>query len=233
MLKVVDLTACYGRVQALKAISLAVPPGQVVALLGANGAGKTTTLRSITGLLAPRSGTVELEGRSLIGLSSAQIVRLGISLVAQERELFLEMSVLDNLLLGAFTRNESSSIRADLMHIFELFPVLGERRGQPAGTLSGGERQMLAIGRALMARPKYLLLDEPSLGLAPLIVKEIFEVIGRINRDGTSILLVEQKIPLALSLADYAYVLEVGRVVLEGPAKELAAQGEIRKVYLG
>ncbi len=233
MLKVVDLSTAYGRVEALKGVSLRVGEGQIVALLGANGAGKTTTLKSVAGLLAPRSGVIELEGRPLIGLSPAKVVKRGVSLVPQERELFPEMSVIDNLMLGAFTRKDSLAIRADQDRILQLFPVLDERQRQAAGTLSGGERQMLAIGRALMARPKLLLLDEPSLGLAPLIVREIFEAIGRINREGTAILLVEQKIPLALALAEYAYVLEVGRVALEGPAKELAARGGIRKLYLG
>lgn len=233
MLKVVDLSTAYGRVEALKGVSLRVGEGQIVALLGANGAGKTTMLKSVAGLLAPRSGVIELEGRPLIGLSPAKVVKRGVSLVPQERELFPEMSVIDNLMLGAFTRKDSLAIRADQDRILQLFPVLDERQRQAAGTLSGGERQMLAIGRALMARPKLLLLDEPSLGLAPLIVREIFEAIGRINREGTAILLVEQKIPLALALAEYAYVLEVGRVALEGPAKELAARGGIRKLYLG
>jgi len=232
MLKVAGLSTAYGRVEALKEVSLSVGPGQIVALLGANGAGKTTTLKSIAGLLAPRAGTVELEGHSLIGLSPAKVVRRGVSLVPQERELFPEMTVLDNLMLGAFTRKESATVRTDLDRILHLFPVLDERRRQAAGTLSGGERQMLAIGRALMARPKLLLLDEPSLGLAPLVVGEIFEAVRRINGEGTAILLVEQKIPPALALAEYAYVLEVGRVALEGPAKELA-QGGIRKLYLG
>jgi len=232
MLKVAGLSTAYGRVEALKEVSLSVGPGQIVALLGANGAGKTTTLKSIAGLLAPRAGTVEVEGHSLIGLSPAKVVRRGVSLVPQERELFPEMTVLDNLMLGAFTRKESATVRTDLDRILHLFPVLDERRRQAAGTLSGGERQMLAIGRALMARPKLLLLDEPSLGLAPLVVREIFEAVRRINGEGTAILLVEQKIPPALALAEYAYVLEVGRVALEGPAKELA-QGGIRKLYLG
>ena len=232
MLKVAGLSTAYGRVEALKEVALSVGPGQIVALLGANGAGKTTTLKSIAGLLAPRAGTIELEGHSLIGLSPAKVVRRGVSLVPQERELFPEMTVLDNLMLGAFTRKESATVRTDLDRILHLFPVLDERRRQAAGTLSGGERQMLAIGRALMARPKLLLLDEPSLGLAPLVVREIFEAVRRINGEGTAILLVEQKIPLALALAEYAYVLEVGRVALEGPAKELA-QGGIRKLYLG
>ena len=232
MLKVAGLSTAYGRVEALKEVSLSVGPGQIVALLGANGAGKTTTLKSIAGLLAPRAGTIELEGHSLIGLSPAKVVRRGVSLVPQERELFPEMTVLDNLMLGAFTRKESATVRTDLDRVLHLFPVLGERRRQAAGTLSGGERQMLAIGRALMARPKLLLLDEPSLGLAPLVVREIFGAVRRINGEGTAILLVEQKIPPALALAEYAYVLEVGRVALEGPAKELA-QGGIRKLYLG
>jgi len=232
MLKVAGLSTAYGRVEALKEVALSVGPGQIVALLGANGAGKTTTLKSIAGLLAPRAGTIELEGHSLIGLSPAKVVRRGVSLVPQERELFPEMTVLDNLMLGAFTRKESATVRTDLDRILHLFPVLDERRRQAAGTLSGGERQMLAIGRALMARPKLLLLDEPSLGLAPLVVREIFEAVRRINGEGTAILLVEQKIPPALALAEYAYVLEVGRVALEGPAKELA-QGGIRKLYLG
>src|SRR5439155_1143335 len=187
-----NLSTAYGRIEALKGISLTVPPGQVVALLGANGAGKTTTLKSIAGLLTPQSGSIHLEGQPLIGLSTAKVVRKGVSLVPQERELFPGMSVIDNLMLGGFTRKDSAAVQADLDRVLQLFPVLGERRRQAAGTLSGGERQMLAIGRALMARPKLLLLDEPSLGVAPLIVKEIFAAIGRINREGTAILLVAQ-----------------------------------------
>jgi branched-chain amino acid transport system ATP-binding protein len=233
MLEVANLSTAYGRIEALKGISLTVPPGQIVALLGANGAGKTTTLKSIAGLLTPQSGSIHLEGQALIGLSTAKVVRKGVSLVPQERELFPGMSAIDNLMLGAFTRKDSAAVQADLDRVLQLFPVLGERRRQAAGTLSGGERQMLAIGRALMARPKLLLLDEPSLGVAPLVVKEIFAAIGRINREGTAILLVEQKVTLALALAHYAYVLEVGRVALEGPANELAARGGIRKLYLG
>jgi branched-chain amino acid transport system ATP-binding protein len=233
MLEVANLSTAYGRIEALKGISLTVPPGQIVALLGANGAGKTTTLKSIAGLLTPRSGTIHLEGQPLIGLSTAKVVKKGVSLVPQERELFPGMSAIDNLMLGAFTRKDSAAVQTDLDRVLQLFPVLGERRRQAAGTLSGGERQMLAIGRALMARPKLLLLDEPSLGVAPLVVKEIFAAIGRINREGTAILLVEQKVTLALALAHYAYVLEVGRVALAGPANELAARGSIRKLYLG
>jgi branched-chain amino acid transport system ATP-binding protein len=232
MLKIAGLRAGYGPVEILKQVSLEVGAGRFVALLGANGAGKTTTLKAIAGFLPARAGTIELEGASLRGLSPAQIVRRGISLVSQERDLFHDMSVLDNLTLGAFTRSDAAAVRADLERMLDLFPVLRERRRQAAGGLSGGERQMLAIARALMAQPKLLLLDEPSLGLAPLVVREIFEVLRRINRDGMPILLVEQKVPLALSLASEAYVLEVGRVVFSGPARELEQIGAER-FYLG
>jgi branched-chain amino acid transport system ATP-binding protein len=233
MLKVTNLSISYGRIEAVRGISLTVGPGKIVALLGANGAGKTSTLKSIAGLLNPRSGTIEFEGRSLIGLSTAKVVKAGLSLITQERELFPELTVMDNLMLGAFTRKASAAVRSDVDRILQLFPILRDRRRYAAATLSGGQRQILAIGRALMARPKLLLLDEPSLGVAPLVVKEIFEVIRRINREGTAILLVEQKIPPALALADYAYVLEVGHVALEGPAHALGADGSIRKFYLG
>ena len=232
MLIVRDVDAGYGRVRVLKGVSLEVPKGAIVTLLGANGAGKSTTLRVITGLLAATGGAVTFEGAPITRLRPDRIVRRGVSMVAEARGLFLEMTVQENLEMGAFTRRD-----ADVAHDFELaftlFPRLRERRRQTAGTLSGGEQQMLAISRALMARPRMLLLDEPSLGLAPAIVDEIFERIRVINQDGTTILLVEQNAQMALDIAGYGYVLETGRVVLSGPARELAENAMVQESYLG
>jgi branched-chain amino acid transport system ATP-binding protein len=202
-------------------------------LIGANGAGKSTILRTISGLLKPKAGQINFEGKSIAGVVAQDIVKLGISQVPEGRRVFANMSVLENLELGAYIRNDKKGIQEDMENVFVKFPRLSERRSQLAGTLSGGEQQMLAMGRALMSRPRLLLLDEPSMGLAPLLVKEIFSIIKEINASGTTVLLVEQNAHMALSIAHRAYVLETGRITLSGDAKELAASEEIRKAYLG
>jgi branched-chain amino acid transport system ATP-binding protein len=232
MLRIGDLHVYYGEIHALKGASLTVERGEIVALLGPNGAGKTTTLKTISGLLGPRSGTITLEGESLVGQPSHAIVHRGIAHVPEGRKIFNRLTVADNLELGAYIRHDGA-VREDMERIFVLFPRLRERRGQVAGTLSGGEQQMLAIGRALMARPRLLLLDEPSMGLAPVLVEQIFETIQDINRQGTPILLVEQNAAVALTVAHRGYVLETGSVVLEGPARTLAADAGVRQAYLG
>ncbi len=232
MLRVEDLHVYYGEIHALKGASLAVDTGEIVALLGPNGAGKTTTLKTISGLLVPRTGAVTLEGESLVGVPSHQIVHRGIAHVPEGRKIFNRLTVAENLDLGAYIRSDAA-IREDMERVFALFPRLRERRTQVAGTLSGGEQQMLAIGRALMARPRLLLLDEPSMGLAPVLVEQIFATIEDINRQGTPILLVEQNAAMALTIAHRGYVLETGSVVLEGPARALAENVEIRRAYLG
>ena len=232
MLRVGDLHVYYGEIHALKGASLTVEKGEIVALLGPNGAGKTTTLKTISGLLAPRSGTITLEGQSLVGEPSHAIVHRGIAHVPEGRKIFNRLTVADNLELGAYIR-PTARMREDMERVFVLFPRLRERRSQVAGTLSGGEQQMLAIGRALMARPRLLLLDEPSMGLAPVLVEQIFETIQDINRQGTPILLVEQNAAVALTVAHRGYVLETGSVVLEGPARTLASDAGVRQAYLG
>ncbi len=233
MLRIDSLQAGYGNIRALKGISLEVPAGRIVTLLGANGAGKTTTLRTISGLLSPAQGAIWFEGRRIDHLPPEKIVGLGISHVPEGRQIFGEMTVLDNLRIGAFLRTDRAGIQKDLEQIYERFPVLKERRDQPAQTLSGGEQQMLTIGRALMTRPKVLLLDEPSLGLAPILVQEIIQIIQAINRDGTTILLVEQNSQVALSISQYAYVLETGRIALEGESPTLLGNEQVRRSYLG
>ncbi len=233
MLSVDNINVYYGAIHALKGISIEVREGQIVTLIGANGAGKSTILRTISGLLKPKSGGVSFEGASIAGLEAQEIVKLGISQVPEGRRVFANMTVLENLELGAYIRSDSKGIREDLEKIFLRFPRLSERKTQLAGTLSGGEQQMLAMGRALMSRPRLLLLDEPSMGLAPLLVKEIFSIIQEINESGTTVLLVEQNAHMALSIAHQAYVLETGRISLEGNAQELAASEEVRKAYLG
>ena len=233
MLKVDDINVYYGAIHALKGISVEVNQGEIVTLIGANGAGKSTTLRTISGLLKPKMGQIMFEGQNIAGMAAQNIVKLGISQVPEGRRVFAHMSVLENLDLGAYLRSDTKEIKADMDMVFGRFPRLAERRGQLAGTLSGGEQQMLAMGRALMSRPRILLLDEPSMGLAPLLVKEIFSIVKDINETGTTILLVEQNAHMALSIANKAYVLETGRVILSGDAKELAASEEIRKAYLG
>ncbi len=232
MLRVEDLHVYYGEIHALKGASLAVDTGEIVALLGPNGAGKTTTLKTISGLLVPRTGAVTLEGESLVGVPSHEIVHRGIAHVPEGRKIFNRLTVAENLELGAYIRSDGA-IREDMERVFTLFPRLRERRTQVAGTLSGGEQQMLAIGRALMARPRLLLLDEPSMGLAPVLVEQIFATIEDINRQGTPILLVEQNAAMALTIAHRGYVLETGGIVLEGPARTLAENAEIRRAYLG
>ena len=233
MLKVDDINVYYGAIHALKGISVEVNQGEIVTLIGANGAGKSTTLRTISGLLKPKTGQIMFDGKNIAGMAAQNIVKLGISQVPEGRRVFAHMSVLENLDLGAYLRSDTKEIKADMDMVFGRFPRLAERRGQLAGTLSGGEQQMLAMGRALMSRPRILLLDEPSMGLAPLLVKEIFSIVKDINETGTTILLVEQNAHMALSIANKAYVLETGRVILSGDAKELAASEEIRKAYLG
>ena len=233
MLEVKDINVYYGAIHAIKGISLAVDEGEIVTLIGANGAGKSTTLRTISGLLKPKTGEIKFLGNNIAGMPAHKIVREGISQVPEGRRIFAEMTVLENLELGAFTRNDKDEIQADMKMVFGRFPRLEERRLQLAGTLSGGEQQMLAMGRALMSRPKLLLLDEPSMGLAPLLIKEIFNIIVDINKTGTTVLLVEQNANMALSIANRAYVLETGRITISGDAKELAASEDIRKAYLG
>jgi branched-chain amino acid transport system ATP-binding protein len=223
----------YGTIRALKGISLEVRPGEIVTLLGANGAGKTTTLRSINGLNRPRRGTITFQGRDVTNLPAHQIVKLGVSQSPEGRKLFPRMTVVENLEMGAFQRSDRSELKEDMERVFSLFPRLAERRTQKAGTMSGGEQQMCAIGRAMMARPKLLMLDEPSMGLAPIFVERIFETIVEINKQGTPILLVEQNALMALEVADRGYVLETGSIVLEGPAKELQTNEQVRKTYLG
>jgi branched-chain amino acid transport system ATP-binding protein len=232
VLRLDDLQVFYGEIHALKGVSLEVQRGEIVTLLGNNGAGKTTTLKTISGLLAPRQGRVELEGKPLTGVPPHDIVGLGIGHVPEGRRIFNRLTVRENLLMGAFLRSDAG-IDADLQRVFTLFPRLKERIAQVAGTLSGGEQQMLAIGRALMARPRLLLLDEPSMGLAPVLVEQIFETIGEVNRQGTTILLVEQNAAMALSIAHRGYVLETGAVVLTGTAASLGENPEVRRAYLG
>ncbi|MDD6383598.1 ABC transporter ATP-binding protein [Mitsuokella sp.] len=233
MLKIDNIDVYYGAIHALKGISLEVNQGEIVTLIGANGAGKSTTLRTISGLLKPKNGSIAFMGKNIAGVPAHQIVREGISQVPEGRRVFAEMTVMENLDLGAFVRKDKDGIQKDLKKVFELFPRLEERKNQSAGTLSGGEQQMLAMGRALMSRPKLLLLDEPSMGLAPLLIKEIFHIIEDINKSGTTVLLVEQNANMALSIANRAYVLETGRITLSGPAGELAASEDVRKAYLG
>nr|WP_216366436.1 ABC transporter ATP-binding protein [Geobacillus sp. BMUD] len=233
VLKVDGIDVFYGNIHALKGVSLEVNKGEIVTLIGANGAGKTTLLKTISGLLKPKNGDIVYEGASIAGKAAQWIVKQGISHVPEGRRVFANMTVEENLELGAFLRKDKDGIQQDFAKVFQLFPRLEERRKQLAGTLSGGEQQMLAIGRALMARPKLLLLDEPSMGLAPLLVKTIFRIIQEINESGTTILLVEQNAHMALSIADRAYVLESGRVVLSGTAAELQASEQVKQAYLG
>ena len=231
MLEVKDLNVHFGVIHAIKGISFSVDHGEIVTLIGANGAGKTTTLRSISGLKKPTSGSILLEGTDITSTSPQKRVALGLSQVPEGRRVFPEMTVLENLELGAFQRKDV--VDADFERVYHSFPVLAERRRQLAGTLSGGEQQMLAMGRALMANPKMMLLDEPSMGLAPLLVAEIFDIIVKINQTGTTVLLVEQNANVALQIAHRAYVLETGQIVLSGDAKALAATDEVKRAYLG
>lgn len=233
MLKIDNIHVYYGAIHALKGVSLEVHKGEIVTLIGANGAGKSTTLRTVSGLLAPKSGGISFLGENIAGMPAHEIVKHGISQVPEGRRIFAEMSVQENLEMGAFTRKDKAGVEKDFEIVYNRFPRLKERRKQQAGTLSGGEQQMLAMGRALMSRPKLLLLDEPSMGLAPLLIKEIFSIIEDINREGTTVLLVEQNANMALSIAHRAYVMETGRITLQGTAKELAASEDVRKAYLG
>ncbi len=233
MLRVEDINVYYGAIHAIKGISLNVPDGEIVALIGSNGAGKSTTLRTISGLMKPKTGRIIYEDRDISGMPAHKIVSLGLCQVPEGRHVFANMTVMENLELGAYLRKDKDGIAKDLEDVFQKFPRLLERKDQLSGTLSGGEQQMLAMGRALMSRPKLLLLDEPSMGLAPLLVKEIFNIIKEINASGTTVLLVEQNANMALSIADKAYVLETGRITLSGTAQELASSEAVRKAYLG
>jgi branched-chain amino acid transport system ATP-binding protein len=233
ILRLDNVHTFYGTIEALKGISLEVHEGEIVTLIGANGAGKSTTLRSINGLNTPREGTIVFQGKNITRRAPHDIVEMGISQSPEGRRLFPHMSVLENLEMGAFQRKDRSGIRGDLDRVYGLFPRLAERKSQRAGTLSGGEQQMCAIGRALMARPKLLMLDEPSMGLAPIFVEKIFEIIGEINEQGTTILLVEQNALMALDAAQRGYVLETGRVALSDDAKRLRENEQVRKTYLG
>ena len=233
MLTIDNLNVFYGAIHALKGISLEVKEGEIVTLIGANGAGKSTTLRTISGLLKPKEGSIKFEGKDIGGMAAQNVVKLGISQVPEGRRIFANMTVMENLELGAFIRSDKAGIAQDLDMVFGRFPRLAERRSQLAGTLSGGEQQMLAMGRALMSRPRMMLLDEPSMGLAPLLIREIFNIIVDINSTGTTVLLVEQNANMALSIAHRAYVMETVRITLSGDAKELAASEDVRKAYLG
>jgi branched-chain amino acid transport system ATP-binding protein len=233
ILEIREVHTYYGHVHALKGISLSIAPGEIVALIGANGAGKTTTLRTISGLLRPRDGEVIINGKSIQGIPAHEIVFMGVSHAPEGRKIFSTLTVNENLNMGAYTLSDKKRIEEHRERVFTLFPRLKERRNQLAGTLSGGEQQMLAIGRALMSDPKVLLLDEPSLGLAPLLVRAIFDIVREINRSGTTILLVEQNARAALKLAHKGYVLETGSIVLSGPAATLLADERVRKAYLG
>lgn len=234
MLKLNSIKAAYGPIAALHDVSIDVSEGQIVTLLGANGAGKSSTLRVASGLLRPNGGTVEYLGRRIDRATPESLVSIGIAHVPEGRQLFTELTVLENLTLGAYTRRDSHRVKEDIDRMSQYFPILAQRRDQTAGSLSGGEQQMLAIARGLMSRPKLLLLDEPSLGLAPLVVQEIFRIVKMVNQeDNVTILLVEQNASLALSIADYGYVLETGRIVLEDKAERLRGSEEMRRSYLG
>lgn len=233
MLEVKDLEVYYGMIQAIKGISFEVNEGEVIALIGANGAGKTTTLHTITGLLKPKKGSVMFEGTDITKIPAHKIVGLGMAHVPEGRRVFASFTVLQNLKMGAYTRNDKDEMEDTLSMIYKRFPRLEERKNQLAGTLSGGEQQMLAMGRALMSKPKIILMDEPSMGLSPILVNEIFDIIQSVSASGTTVLLVEQNAKKALSIANRAYVLETGKIVLEGDAKELMNDDSIKKAYLG
>lgn len=233
MLKIDNLIVAYGGIEALKGITMVVEEGKIVTLIGANGAGKSTTLRAITGLVKPKSGTITYNGINLLDLKTQDIVKMGITLVPEGRRIFPNLTVLENLKLGAFFRKDINGIKKDIDWVYSLFPILKERSWQLAGTLSGGEQQMLAVGRALMSKPKLLMMDEPSLGLAPLIVKDIFNIIKEIHRQGVTILLIEQNANAALRTAHKGYVLETGMIKIKGEGTELLNNDEIRKAYLG
>lgn len=233
MLQVTDLKVNYGVIQAIKGVSFEVNEGEVIALIGANGAGKTTILHTVTGLIAPKSGKIEFEGKDITKMPAHKIVTLGMAHVPEGRRVFADLSVYENLLMGAFTRKDKDEIAKTLEMVYKRFPRLRERKNQVAGTLSGGEQQMLAMGRALMSKPRIILMDEPSMGLSPIMVNEIFDIIRAVSESGTTVLLVEQNAKKALSIADRAYVLETGKIVLSGDAKELLEDDSIKKAYLG
>lgn len=233
MLEVKDIEVYYGVIQAIKGISFEVNEGEVIALIGANGAGKTTTLHTITGLLSPKKGSVVFEGQDITKVPAHKIVSLGMAHVPEGRRVFAELSVYENLKMGAYTRKDKTEIEKTLQIVYKRFPRLEERKNQLAGTLSGGEQQMLAMGRALISRPKIIVMDEPSMGLSPILVNEIFDIIKEVSAGGTTVLLVEQNAKKALSIADRAYVLETGKIVLEGNAKDLMNDDSIKKAYLG
>ena len=233
MLEVKDIEVFYGVIQAIKGISFEVNEGEVIALIGANGAGKTTTLQTITGLISPKKGQITFEGQDITHMPAHKIVSMGMAHVPEGRRVFAQLSVLDNLKLGAFTRKDKEEVEETLIRVYKRFPRLEERKNQIAGTLSGGEQQMLAMGRALMSHPKIILMDEPSMGLSPIFVNEIFDIIQEVSKGGTTVLLVEQNAKKALSIADRGYVLETGRIVLEGNAKELLDNAQVKKAYLG
>ena len=233
LLEVKDLKVYYGVIQALKGISFEVNEGEIVTLIGANGAGKTTTMQSVMGLIHPRSGSITYDGKLINGIPTNKIVRMGMTQVPEGRRVFAELNVYENLLMGAYTEKDKNKIKQDLEQVYELFPRLGERKTQLAGMLSGGEQQMLAMGRALMSHPKLLMLDEPSMGLAPILVQQIFEIIKRLHESGVTILLVEQNAEMALKIANRAYVLETGEITLSGTGEELAGSEKVKKAYLG
>ena len=233
MLEVKDLQVYYGVIQALKGISFHVNQGEVIALIGANGAGKTTTLQTLTGILSPKSGSIVFEGKDLTRTPAHKIVEMGMAHVPEGRRVFADMSVYENLLLGAYTRKDKAEIAESLASVYKRFPRLEERKGQRAGTLSGGEQQMLAMGRALMSRPRIILMDEPSMGLSPIFVNEIFDIIREVSESGTTVLLVEQNAKKALSIADRAYVLETGSITMDGKAEDLLNGEAVQKAYLG
>ena len=233
MLKIENLIVNYGGIEAVKGISLEVPDGSIITLVGANGAGKSTTLRSIVGLVKARSGSITLDGEELLGQDTTDIVSKGITLVPEGRHVFPDMTVLENLKIGAYLRRDKAEIAKDIQWVYSLFPRLKERSWQAAGTLSGGEQQMLAVGRALMSKPKIIMMDEPSLGLAPIIVQGIFDIIQQINKEGTTVLLIEQNANMALKVADYGYVMETGRISLTGTGAELLANEQVKELYLG
>ncbi len=233
MLKIENLQVAYGGIQALRGISLEVPDGKIVTLIGANGAGKSTTLRTISGLVKAKGGSIQYDGAELIGKPITSIIETGIIHVPEGRRVFPDMTVLENLKIGAYLRNDKDEIEKDIKWVYELFPRLEERNWQLAGTLSGGEQQMLAVGRGLMARPKVLMMDEPSLGLAPIVVQGIFDIIREINRQGVTILLIEQNANMALKIADLAYVMETGRITMTGTGKELLENEAVKEAYLG
>ncbi|WP_156756219.1 ABC transporter ATP-binding protein [Actinokineospora pegani] len=233
LLEVGDLSVAYGAIEAVRDVTFSVDEGQIVSLIGANGAGKTTTLRTVSGLLRPRAGTVRFDGRDISGLPAHSILNLGIAHCPEGRRTFGRMTVEENLLLGAYTRDDEPGIQSDIRRVYELFPVLGQRKNQKAGLFSGGEQQMLAIGRAMMSRPRLLMLDEPSMGLSPIMTNLIFQTISELQSQGTTILLVEQNALAALALSDHGYVIDLGATTLDGPGKELLADERVRSAYLG